>query len=214
MKNIMVLAKAAHPIGFFRITFIGLLYMTSILGQGLSQGERDRSMSHLHATRKQFLDAVAPLSQAQWTFKPAPDRWSVAEVAEHLAATEDEVLSTIRKALLQPAAPERKAEVAGQEERILKGVPNRSRKVQAPEEVLPTGRWKTKSDTVAAFQRNRDRTIELVRTSEEDLRSHFAPHFILGLFDCYQWTVLLASHTERHLQQIQEVVADPAFPKK
>ncbi|MBK5291886.1 MAG: DinB family protein [Acidobacteriia bacterium] len=198
----------------FRLVLMGMLSMTPLFGETLLQGERDRSMSHLHATRKQFLDAVAPLSDTQWAFKPSPERWSVAEVAEHLAATEDAVFSMIRKAMLEPPAPEKKASVAGKEDLILKAVPNRSRKVQAPEPVQPHGRWKTKAEAVAAFKQNRDRTIELVRTSEEDLRSHFAPHFILGLFDCYQWTVFLAAHADRHLQQMQEVVAGPGFPKK
>ena len=35
-----------------------------------------------------ILDAIAGLSPAQWTFKPAPDRWSIAEVLEHLSHTE------------------------------------------------------------------------------------------------------------------------------
>src|SRR5438045_3372548 len=58
-------------------------------GETLTQGERERAMSELHATRKQFLDSVAGLSDAQWNFKPAPDVRSVAEVAEHIAVSED-----------------------------------------------------------------------------------------------------------------------------
>jgi len=171
-------------------------------------------MSYLHATRKQLLDTVSALSESQWNYKPAPERWSVAEVAEHLAATEDTVFATIRKAMHSAPEPEKKAAVKGKEDLILKAVPNRSRRVQAPEAVQPAGRWKTKSEAVEAFKKYRDRTIELVQTTQEDVRSHFSPHPFLGDFDCYQWTVFLAAHADRHIQQMQEVVSDPGFPKK
>ena len=189
-------------------------FSMSLMADSLSQGERDRSMSHLHATRKMFLDALAGLSEAQLNWKPSPERWSVAEVAEHLAVTEQQVFLTIQRALKEPAAPERKAETKGKDELILKAVPDRSRKVQAPEVVRPTGRWNTGADLVAAFKANRDRTIEFVENTPEDLRSHFAPHPFLGLFDSYQWTVFLAAHTDRHVQQMKEVLAEAGFPKR
>jgi hypothetical protein len=67
---------------------------------------------------------------------------------------------------------------------------------------------------VEAFRSNRDRTIEFVSTTQQDLRSHFSPHPAAGMLDCYQWTLLLAAHTDRHVQQMREVMADPGFPKK
>ncbi|MBM3814909.1 MAG: DinB family protein [Acidimicrobiia bacterium] len=191
-----------------------LMMMSSMMpGQAISQGERDRSMSYLHATRKQLLDAVSGMTEAQWKFKPGPERWSAAEITEHLAATEDAVWETVGKAMQAAAAPEKKAEVQGKDDLIMKAVPNRSRRVQAPEPVQPTGRWKSKAEAVAAFKQYRDRTIELVQTSQKDLRAHFAPHPFLGLFDCYQWTVFAAAHADRHLQQLREVMEDPGFPK-
>jgi hypothetical protein len=54
-------------------------------------------MSHLHATRKQVLDLIAPLSEAQWTFKAGPDRWSIAECAEHITETENMLRGLIQQ---------------------------------------------------------------------------------------------------------------------
>jgi len=183
-------------------------------GEMLNQGERDRSMSYLHATRKQFLDTVGGLSEGQWKYKPSADRWSVAEVAEHLAVTEDAVYGVIQKAMESAPQPDKKAAAKGKDELIMKAVPDRSRRVQAPETVQPAGRFKTMAEAVAAFKSRRDRTIEYVQTTQADLRSHFAPHPFLGDFDCYQWTVFLAAHSDRHIQQMKEVVGDPGFPKR
>jgi DinB superfamily len=45
----------------------------------LTSQEREAALKQFEATRDNFLKSIAGLSQAQWTFKPAPDRWSVAE---------------------------------------------------------------------------------------------------------------------------------------
>ena len=67
-------------------------------------------------------------------FKPAPDRWSVAEVAEHITVTESMIFGMIQKQVMaSPAAPEKRAEVKGKDEPILTAVPDRSHKAQAPE---------------------------------------------------------------------------------
>src|SRR6266700_1069305 len=62
-----------------------------------TQAEKEHALQYLESTKKDVLDAIKGLSEAQWNFKPAPDRWSVAQVMEHIAAAED----FIRVGLLQ-----------------------------------------------------------------------------------------------------------------
>ena len=108
----------------------------------LTQGERERAMSELHATRKQFLDSVAGLSDAQWSFKPAPEVWSVAEVAEHIAVSEDTILKLVTDQVMKtPAAPGKKPEVQGKDRLVLEKAVDRSMKFKAPEMLQPTRRW-------------------------------------------------------------------------
>ncbi len=191
-----------------------LIMKGALMSQVPTQGERDRAMSYLHATRKQLLDTVVPLSEKQWKFKPADGGWSVAEVAEHLAVTEGTVFSDIERTLREPATPGRKTETAGKDDIIMTGVPDRSRKVQAPEAVTPTGRWSSRDAAVAEFKLRRDKTIEFIEKSPAELRSHMFPHPFLGLLDCYQWTIFLAAHSDRHIRQIKEVIASPGFPRQ
>jgi uncharacterized damage-inducible protein DinB len=179
----------------------------------LTQGERDRAMSHMHATRKMFLDAVSPLSEAQYKYKPAPEVWSVAEVAEHIALAEQLIFGMTQKLLEQPATPEKKSEVQGKDESVVKMIADRSRKAQAPEQIRPSGKFATREAVVEAFKKSRDRSIEFVQTTNLDLRSHFSTHPAAGLLDAYQWMLLMSAHTDRHVQQMREVMASPGFPK-
>ena len=51
--------------------------------------------------------ATTNLSEAQWNFKQGTNRWSVAEVVEHIAAAEDLFMSMIRvKVMKAPARTE------------------------------------------------------------------------------------------------------------
>ena len=55
--------------------------------------------------------------------------------------------------------------------------------------------------------------MDYVRTSNDDFRDHLGPHPVFGALDGYQWILLLSAHSERHTKQIEEVKADPGFPK-
>jgi hypothetical protein len=199
----------------FKTAAVLTLATASLLpAQTLTQHEREFAMSHLHATRKMFLDSIAGLTPEQWTFKAAPDRWSIAECAEHIATSEDFMFGLVTSQLMKsPADPAKKAEVKGKDEVIVKQVPERTQKFKAPDVIAPKNRWSTPDAIVAHFKEGRDRSIAYVDTTQDDLRDHFAPHPALGVLDGYQWILLMSAHSERHTEQINEVKADPKYPK-
>jgi len=69
--------------------------------------------------------------------------------------------------------------------------------------------------TSKAFNARRDALIALAnKTPESELRSHVSGPSPMGDLDGYQWMLFMAAHTRRHIAQIEEVKADPCFPKK
>ncbi len=181
----------------------------------LSAEERDAALKSLQATHDAFLKSIAGLSDKQWRFKPAPDRWSVAEVSEHIAVSESMILGYVQKQIVTSAAtPEKRAEIRVTDQQILTLVPDRSHKAQAPEFLKPTNRWATREELIKSFEDSRKATMDYVRTTNDDLRDHFGPHPMLGTMDAYQWILLISAHSERHTKQIEEVKADPNFPKE
>src|SRR5580765_484785 len=119
----------------------GLAQMAQPASTPLTQEERDSALQLFQTTHDNFVKSIAGLSEKQWKFKPAPDRWSVAEVAEHITVSESTIMGMIQHTLMQsPAAPEKKEQVKGKDQLILEKVPDRSRKAQAPEMLRPTGR--------------------------------------------------------------------------
>ncbi len=71
MKRLFVLILA--------LAVVGAGYLS---GESLSKVERNRLIDHLKKGQLELEGATKGLSPAQWNFKPAPDRWSVAECYE------------------------------------------------------------------------------------------------------------------------------------
>jgi hypothetical protein len=74
---------------FTRTLFAMLLFTgaAAASAQEVTPAEKDRALQYLESTKKDVLEATKGLSEAQWNFRPAPDRWSVAQVMEHVAAS-------------------------------------------------------------------------------------------------------------------------------
>jgi uncharacterized damage-inducible protein DinB len=181
--------------------------------QDVSQAEKDRALQYLESTKKGVLDATKGLSDAQWNFKPAPDRWSVAQVMEHLAAAEDLLRGMTQEQVMKsPAVPVRDAEeIKKADDGILAMVPDRSHKAQAPEPLQPTNRFGSPSAAQKHFAESRAATEDYLK-SASGLRAHLGDS-PLGKLDGYEYVLLIAAHSERHTKQMLEVKADPNFPK-
>ena len=195
-----------------RILALVVLFAVTALSQAQTQADRDRAVQYLEKTRQGVLDATKGLSPAQWSFKSAPDRWSVAEVSEHIAAAEDLLYGSIQtEAMKAPARPAGE-DVKAIDDFVVAAIPDRSHKAQAPEPLKPTNRFATPEATLKHFEESRARTEDFVKT-QQGLRDHASDSPLGKKLDPYEWVLFIAAHSERHIKQILEVKADPNFPK-
>jgi hypothetical protein len=186
-----------------------------VRAQDVSQADKDRALAYLESTKKGVVDATKGLSDAQWNFKPAPDRWSIAEVMEHLAAAEDMIRGMDQEQVMKtPAIPPRDpAELQKIDAGVMAQVPDRSHKISAPEPLKPTNRFGSPVDAEKHFVESRAVTEEYLKTTP-DLRAHATDSPMGVKLDGYEWVLLIAAHSERHTKQMLEVKADPNFPKQ
>jgi len=200
---------------FLNCILIAVLAVTgvvSISAQELTQAEKEHALQYLESTKQDVLDATKDLSEAQWNFKPAPDRWSVAQVMEHIAASED----FIREGLLKERVMVSPAGKPGRDVRKIDAaveamIPDRSHKAQAPEPLVPNNRFGSPEGSLKHFLESRETTEQYLRTTV-GLRDHVMDGPV-GMMDGYEFILFIAAHCERHVKQINEVKADPNFPK-
>ncbi len=182
----------------------------------LTPAELDRARFCLTETHNGFAGAIRNLSNAQWTFKPASDRWSIAEIAEHILFVQDRVLGPVREKLA--AAPRAETSPAQVDDFVLFRFADRQTKVTAPPPLNPAGGLAL-SGALERAESNRTRFQQFLE-STPDLRDHAIeslPLQILSggkftMLDGYQWILAAIAHTERHTKQILEVIADRRFP--
>ena len=179
----------------------------------LSKKERKSAVKLLQDTQKGVFKAVDGLSEAQLTFKPAPDVWSVEECVKHIAITEQGLWQMTNGAITAAANPEKRAEVKATDEQVVQMVGSREKKVKTFSTMEPQNTpYKSLTEALESFKTDRGKLIEFVKSTNDDLRNHVST-LPIGSFDSYQMILFIAAHSKRHTLQIEEVKANPDFPK-
>jgi hypothetical protein len=193
------------------MTLVLALVPTLLQAQALADTEREPLIESLKMTHEELMHMSEHLTAEQWNWKPAPDRWSVGEVAEHILVAEQVFMETLTGPFLEStvAMSEKVQMPAAQIAAILR---DRSSKFQAPDAVKPTGRWSSQADFKKAFGKQRKGTIAFVK-SDADLHGHVYQNPAFGILDGEQWLAFIAYHGERHVLQAEEVMHDEGFPK-
>jgi uncharacterized damage-inducible protein DinB len=167
-------------------------------------------VEYLDAQRAALLDTASTIPPERWTERPAADRWSVAEVLEHLQMVEHSCARVIAKRAAEARAAGHPAETAtGSKLGALdwSDVRDRSTRREVPERVAPTG---TLSGEAArsAVDRSRAELREAIAAADglalESLRH---THARVGELDLYQWILFVGQHEARHTAQVAEIVS-------
>jgi hypothetical protein len=184
----------------------------------LESTDLEQARQYFGRVRTLAFEVTKGLSEAQWRFKPAAERWSIAEILEHMVVVEDRVLGPVRERLRQAPPPPVDQDCHEVDAIILERIPDRSMRAEAPEMIRPTGLW-TLPETIDRLLRNYERLTAFVESTPE-LREHalespplrIVTKGAMDTMDGYQWALTAAAHDERHIRQILEVKDDPNYP--
>ena len=176
--------------------------------------ERARALKYLEDSGAEFLGAIDGVNDAQWRWKPAPEKWSVGECAEHVVLAEGAMFQKIQDALAAPANTAWEEKTRGKTEIIEMVMAPRMGRVSAPEPLVPTGGL-TKAEVKARFERQRAVFVKFAREAQAPLKEHTAEHpfAMFNPLNAYQWLIYAPLHTMRHDKQIAEVKTTAGYPK-
>lgn len=188
------------------------------LDQRLSPQEVEQARAFLQQTKNAVIGATKGLSDAQWRFKPAPDRWSILENLDHIVIVQDRVLGPVMEELANAPAPPNGFDAQLVDAIVMHQIPTRLIKVNAPEFLHPADEIKP-GELLDRLSRNYDRLNQYLETSM-GLRRHAidsppikaVSQGAFSLMDGYQWILAAAAHAERHAKQMLEVMAEPGYP--
>lgn len=206
---------------------ITAVLVTSISSSAMAQGaqeaqetkmstqDRAKVIRLLNESNKQTLASIEGLSNEQLHFKAAPEKWSVLEVAEHIMMAEGLLFSQVEAALAAKPNPDWQEKTKGKTEFLEKVMVSRDRKASAPESIVPSGKL-TRDEVISGLKAARAKTLKFAETTDLPLKAHTAEHPfpVFNTLNAYQWLIYVPLHNIRHNQQIDEVKANPNFPKK
>lgn len=193
-----------------RLRFGVLMAVTAATAcaEPLSQLDRERLLAHLEMTGSWLRDEVAHLSPAQLQYRPGPEKWTVAEVVEHLVLAEPNYWKLLQDGVHR--APVELKQKATDADVLWYGI-NRTRHDKTPARQDPAGKPVSIADALSRFGELHSKMIEYARTTEDDLRGHTVPEW--GV-DAYQCLLEISTHEQRHILQIREIKSTAGFPRK
>jgi DinB family protein len=169
---------------------------------------------YLAQQRRAVLTAAALVPSELWTERPAPDRWSISHILEHLHRVEKGAAGLLAKRIAKARAEGCPAEtetgtVLGTLDHF--GVSDRRGKpLVAPEIVDPT----VAPDRETAERQLAESRASLLAAIESgdglalgDIRH---THLRFGELNLYEWILFVAEHERRHAEQVAETAASLA----
>jgi hypothetical protein len=181
----------------------------------MTSAEKEQLIKYLKDSQAEFVAAVTGLSDAQWKWKPAPERWSVNECSEHIMLAEGLLFAKAQEALHNGPTPDWENATKGKTEILLQVMAPRLGKAKAPEDIVPSGTM-ARAEVMRQFAVARAKTLHFVEDTKLPLKEHLAEHPfpIFNPLNAYQWVLYIPLHNMRHDKQIEEVKATPGFPAK
>lgn len=173
----------------------------------MTKGDRQRLLAHLDMTEQWLASEIAGLTPAQLTFKMTPDSWSITDVVEHLSIAEPQYWQMVVDSMKQ-------TEAAGKNDTtdaaILWYGIDRTERTRTGEARVPKGKVANAQEAFATFRKLRATIRDFSATTQEDLR---ARRLQGGGMQIYQAVLMISSHAQRHILQVQEIKAHEKYPK-
>jgi len=165
-------------------------------------------LRHLDVQHERLRQAVEDVPRQRREVKPSSERWSVAEVIEHLSIVETRIERVFTKKLTEARAAGLGRELDASPvvgtidmDRLL----DRTRRISSNEATLPTGTLDAER-AWAAYLKARDTLCAAVLAADGlALGEVVHPHPVLGPINLYQWIAFVGGHEARHAAQILEL---------
>ncbi len=171
-----------------------------------------QTISEIYATndsiREKFNLTLETLTDRQASYRPEGEKWSVAQIVEHVSMVESGI-SRICAKLLSSAETDGQLSdgtVRISDRFIEKSSEIASMKLEAPERVHPTGEVSI-TESLDSMEESRTKLSELRPLFEEfDGDTHKFPHPFFGDLSAVEWLALVGGHEARHLKQIRTLL--------
>jgi uncharacterized damage-inducible protein DinB len=170
----------------------------------MEQAEKIEMLRQLQAGRDALGEALTGVDDAMAAQNPSRESWSILDCVDHMVQSERYLLTRLHAA----EHTDQPFEKSRREGKIAMLAADRSRRIEAPEQAHPKGRFATLHEAVAAFDATRAEVENWVQNCTGDPRRMLTDHpLIVGPVTCAETLIMIAAHPARHAKQIKEISA-------
>ena len=159
--------------------------------------------------RSRLKEVVSSLSEEQMSALPDGEKWTVAQIVEHISMVDESAMKICAKLLkkAQDAGKISDGSVVISDNFLQKGSEVAQLKLNAPDVVQPTA-GKTIPESIAKLDENTEQLEQLRALFESvDGTDIKFPHPFFGEISAQEWLALKGGHEMRHIKQIEKVLA-------
>lgn len=158
-----------------------------------------RTLDEFNDTSADLLNILDSASQAELNHKPR-DKWSLGQIGDHLLKSYASV-DTLRGNTETPCRPmEQKVGLVKQ--LFL----DRSVKMDSPEAILPARGSIDKADLIKGIEKRFQQTRKVIENKDLSLICKDYAIAQYGPFTRYEWIWFNIYHTQRHIQQMKDLI--------
>lgn len=159
------------------------------------------------AIRNKLISVVTGLSDDQVMSAAEDEKWSLAQIVEHVAIVNGGMIRICAKLLGKAEADGKLSDGSIDLSNFLaKAAEAGDRKLEAPDMVRPSGE-RSIAESLAVLEQNQNMFRDLQPLFEKfDGNANKFPHPFFGDLSALEWLVLAGGHEARHLGQIKRIL--------
>ena len=171
----------------------------------------DQTIADIYAANDKIHEklktVVSNITDEQASLLPDGEKWTIANLIEHIAVVEEGMSKISAKLLTKAQTANKKSDGTAKlsENFAQKSVEVKSLKLEAPEIVRPTG--KPIAESLSKMEESRKRLEELRPLFESvECADYKFPHPFMGELTAHEWLALVGGHEARHLKQLENML--------
>lgn len=189
---------------------VAVLVLAAAPAPAQTKAELAEARKTLADGSKRFMDLMATVTDEQWKVRVSGIAHTIGEEVEHISLSENDLQQVVLNALKEPADPDAPTELADKKDvvhEVLLGKDATAERFKYQDKIAD------RRDFMEYYPPAHARLMKLFDEST-NLAQHVYKHPSqkIGRLNAVQWFYYIAYHRERHVRQIEALLAHPDMP--
>lgn len=179
----------------------------------LTEKERKFAAEHLKQTKADLLNSIDGLTESQINYRPKTDQTTIKEYVYQMVSTEINMWSRLPEIMKTLPNPEKRTAITLSDQQVIDKIEDGDFELGTTELLKSrNAEYSSLKEAISDFMTTRLSQIKYLKSTTEDLRNRVISTSLAAI-DSYQYCLYISALSYRYIKLINEIKADPDFPK-